>query len=247
MVFCTSRGKDLELHIRPNGEAVVFCLSGWKIKDIQNEALKKILYYQRRYQIIHCYFLVGIPDITLRVRGDGYEETTMGDMLQCVNKVNGLLLDLTETVKKLNCKVCVCTVAPMDIGKWNEHRLKANKTLSLSHQQEYPVMQKSLENAIITIDKYIIEININNIMVTPFVADTVLTKKGSRNKKHYEKLPDGLHADDDLKEQWGKIIQARIDQNFSMSMGAQCMRDNPSKPRAEDHRSPQRKRGWKTY
>ena len=73
------------------------------------------------------------------------------------------------------------------------------------------------------------------------------TKKGSRNKKHYEKLPDGLHADDDLKEQWGKIIQARIDQNFSMSMGAQCMRDNPSKPRAEDHRSPQRKRGWKTY
>ena len=84
-------------------------------------------------------------------------------------------------------------------------------------------------------------------MVTPFVADTVLTKKGSRNKKHYEKLPDGLYADDDLKEQWGKIIQARIDQNFSMSMGAQCMRDNPSKPRAEDHRFPQRKRGWKTY
>ena len=168
-------------------------------------------------------------------------------MLQCVNKVNGLLLDLTETVKKLNCKVCVSTVAPMDMGKWNEHRLKARKTLSLSHQQEYPVMQKSLENAIITINNYIIEININNNMVTPFVADTVLTKKGSRNKKHYENLPDGLHADDDLKEQWGKIIQARIDQNFSMSMGAQCMRDNPSKPRAEDHQSPQRKRGWKTY
>ena len=168
-------------------------------------------------------------------------------MLQCVNKVNELLLDLTETVKKLNCKVCVCTVAPMDMGKWNEHRLKAKKTLLLSHQQEYPVMQNSLENAIITVNKYIIELNINNNMVTPFVADTVLTKKGSRNKKHYEKLPDGLHADDDLKEQWGKIIQARIDQNFSMSMGARCMRDNPSKPRAEDHRSPQRKRGWKTY
>ena len=84
-------------------------------------------------------------------------------------------------------------------------------------------------------------------MVTPFVADTVLTKKGSRNKKHYEKLPDGLNADDDLKEQWGKIIQARIDQIFSMSMGAQCMRDNPSKPRAEDHLSPKGKRGWKTY
>ena len=155
MVFCTSRGKDLELHIRPKGEAVVFCLSGWKIKDIQNEAIKKILYYQRKYQVIHCYFLVGIPDLTLRVRGDGCEETTMGDMLQCVNKVNELLLDLTETVKRLNCKVCVCTVAPMDIGKWNEHRLKAKKTLSLSHQQEYPVMQNSLENAIITINKYI--------------------------------------------------------------------------------------------
>ena len=28
-----------------------------------------------------------------------------------------------------------------------------------------------------------------------------MTKKGSRNKKFYEKLPDGLHAGDELKKQ----------------------------------------------
>ena len=38
-------------------------------------------------------------------------------------------------------------------------------------------MQKSLEEAIIQINKFIIEINLTNKMITPFIADTVMTKK----------------------------------------------------------------------
>ena len=39
-------------------------------------------------------------------------------------------------------------------------------------------MQKSVEEAIIQINKLIIEINLTNKMITPFIADTVMTKKG---------------------------------------------------------------------
>ena len=47
----------------------------------------------------------------------------MGDMEQCVENISERILDLTETITSLKCKVCVCTVAPMDIEKWNRHRL----------------------------------------------------------------------------------------------------------------------------
>ena len=90
---------------------------------MKEEAKNKINYYRRKYRTIHCYFLVGIPDITQRVKGDGYEEVTMGDMEQCVENISERILDLSETIKSLKCKVCVCTMAPMDIEKWNRHRL----------------------------------------------------------------------------------------------------------------------------
>ena len=251
MVFCTSRGRDLDLHIKPKGETVVFCLSGWKILAIKEEAKNEINYYRRKYRTIHCYFLVGVPDITQRVKGDGYEDVTMGDMEQCVENISERLLDLTETIKSLKCKVCVCTVAPMDIEKWNRHRLNSKKTSSLNYLQEYSTMQKSLEKAIIQINKFIIEINLTNKMIIPFIADTVMTKKGSRNKKFYEKLPDGLHAGDELKKQWGELIAKRIDQNFSMSNGVECVQQQNYTPPAEDHPtwdcSPNKKRGWRTY
>ena len=37
-------------------------------------------------------------------------------------------------------------------------------------------MQKSSEKAIIQINKFIIEMNLTNKMITPFIADTVMTK-----------------------------------------------------------------------
>ena len=67
----------------------------------------------------------------------------MVDTEQCVRLINNIVLDLTETIKTLNWKVCACTVAPVDIEKWNKHRLNSKKTFSLNYHS-------SLETFMIT-------------------------------------------------------------------------------------------------
>ena len=162
---------------------------------------------------------------------------------------------LPNTSVKYQCVRCrVCTIAPLDIERWNRHRLTIRKTTHLEHQAQYKEWQKTIERAIIQINKFIIEINIANHMITPFVGDTVMTKKGSRVKKHYEKFPDGLHPGDELIKIWGDQIATRIDANFSISGGAAAAVPTPSqkddkKDTPEGDHSPTRspKRNWKTY
>ena len=157
-----------------------------------------------KYDIIHVYFLVGIPDITMKVSRGAYEETILTKSQEkLTTDLNNKILELKSAVKDKGCRVCVCTIAPLDIEKWNRHRLTIRKTTHLEHQAQYKEWQKTIERAIIQIDKFNIEINIANHMITPFVGDTVMTKKGSRVKKHYEKFPDGLHPGDELIKIWG--------------------------------------------
>ena len=135
-------------------------------------------------------------------------------------KFNEKILDLTSAVKAAS-HICVCTIAPIDIKKWNKHRLYKKKTIHLKQQGNYKEIQNTFEEAIIQINKFILEMNITNHMITPFIADTVFTeKKGSQNKKLYSKLLDGLHTGEDLCTKWGELIARRIDANFSVSMSA---------------------------
>ena len=257
MVFCTSRGRDLHLHLKLKEEAVVFHWSGGKTDQIKQEAIQKIKYYKKKYRTIHAYFLVGIPDITHRVKENDYEEVTMVEDIEKLAKdIKKKFLDLAQETKEIGSQVCICTVPPMDLEKWNQHRLDKKKTKKLVHKQNYPKMQNTLEDVIIEINKLIVEININNNMITPFICDTIMFKTGSSLKRKYQKFPDGLHPGTQAYQEWGKILANRIDTNFSRSVGEDgaCKPDFPPKtptPRpVEEHSSSpdgKRKRHWKTY
>ena len=218
MVLGTSRARDLELSCKPKEETVIFSNSGAKIPFIKSLVSEKIKLYQKKYSYIHVYFLVGINDITTMTRDGAYEEVTIeGNQEIVFESMKSKIENLTSQVKSLGCKPCVCTIAPMDIKKWNLHRLGCNRTSHLKFQDKYSDMQTTIEGALIKINKFIVELNMENNMVTPFTADAVMQKKGSRVKKYYEKLPDGLHPGEELKKKWGKMIADRIDTNFSKS------------------------------
>ena len=228
---------------------------GGTISQIKDDACKNINHYKRKYHDIHVYFLVGIPDITTIVKRGAYQETILVPSKEELTMTfNEKILDLTSVVKKAASRVCLCKIAPMDIEKWNKHRLYKKKRTHLKHQANYKEMQNTLDEAIIQINKFIVEINITNHMITPFIADTVFTKKkGSRNKKFYSKLPDGLHPGEDLCTKWGEQIAQRIDANLSVSMSAATaplpLTCRIKKETPEDDHSPSRprKREWKTY
>ena len=121
---------------------------------------------------------MGIPDITTIVKRGAYQEAIIVPSKDELNMTfNEKILDLTSVVKKAANRVCVCTIAPMDIEKWNKHRLYKKKTKHLKHQANYKEMQNTLEEAIIQINKFIVEIDMTDHMITPFIADTVFTKK----------------------------------------------------------------------
>ena len=55
-------------------------------------------------------------------------------------------------------------------------------------------------------------------MVTPYLAGTVLKTRSAHNRDpilQRHKLYDGVHADDDLIEEWASKIQTAIEQNRS--------------------------------
>ena len=104
MIFGTSRGRHLDLHVKPKNEAVVFFRSGAKITQLKAEACSKIQYYIRKYDIIHVYFLVGIPDITIKVSRCAYEETTLTKSQEkLTTDLNDKILELTSAVKDKGC------------------------------------------------------------------------------------------------------------------------------------------------
>lgn len=249
MVFGTSRGRNLDIYLKPKSEAVVFFRSGGRINQIKEDACAKIDYYKRKYLNIHVYFLVGIPDITSKVSMDAYEETILTKSItELTETFTESLLDLSAAIKKKGCEICICTIASLDMEKWNHHRLSIKKSSHLKHESHYNEWQKTVEEGITQINKFIVELNITNHMITPFIGDTVMTKKKSRVKKYYERLPDGLHPGEDLLKKWGEIIANRIDKNFSMSRGATDAVTPPA-PETRGRLSPNHspKRNWKTY
>ena len=86
-------------------------------------------------------------------------------------------------------------------------RLEQHKTNFLLHHTHYSDMQHLLNKSIDEINKYIHSVNSSTGMVTPFLADTIMTKSSHTHQRiHYNRLSDGVHASEDLREKWAKCI-----------------------------------------
>ena len=78
---------------------MVFHWSGGKTDQIKQEAIQKIKYFKKKYRTIHAYFLVGIPDITHRVKENYYEEVTMVEDIEKLAKdIKTKFLDLAQEI-----------------------------------------------------------------------------------------------------------------------------------------------------
>ena len=114
------------------------------IEEIK-EAVQKIKYYKKKYPIIHAYFGVGIPDITHGEKGGGYEEVTIADDTNdLVDTIKPKFLKLADVIKDTGSRVCICTLPPMDLEKWNLHRQEKKRTKNLLHKRYYPIMHGNL-------------------------------------------------------------------------------------------------------
>ena len=111
---------------------------------------------------------------------------------------------ISESILSFEAKPCFCTIVPCSLKMWNETRLEQHKTSFLLHHTQYEDMQTNLITVICNINKYIISLNTQNKMYTPYIADTVISHCGPKKapRVHYNRLKDGIHPTSNLRTMW---------------------------------------------
>ena len=207
---------------------------GSKIINIVNDIIRR---HRERGspENSHAYVIGGYCDITdrevitdYRIRNSAtgvfqsvrYEEVTF--MRHTVEEAYKAAIfryaEAAGRLKEEGLRPCFATVPPSCLAKWNDYRLYHGSTAFLIHEHQYSDMQRAMNIAITKINGFICKLNSLHSMATPYLAGTVLSTRSRHNKDpilQRHKLYDGVHADDDLIEEWASKIQAAIEQNRS--------------------------------
>lgn len=209
----------------------------------------------------HIYFLGGICDITCmhkdhmgwdRETGKAlfYEEVTFTEPVeQAVPRYQNLIENISAEIIKLGAKPCFMTVPPSSIETWNTARFNQGITTHLLHYNHYKDMQPNLVRAIQGINYAIISLNIKNNMITPKIADNIMTSPGKNKppRVHYSRMSDGVHPDKTIKLSWAAKIIHSIKENRKSDVPIPAKIDPPSAsdPDSEsDTEQIPRKRKW---
>ena len=203
IILASSRGKDLGDHL-PSGTILDFT-SGATL-SILTEKAKNFLpppyALSRRY---HIYFLCGVPDIT-RLGKDKPEHYR-----ECVYDENPATTserycsELRQTQRDISARGAIpifYTIAKVNLEKYNLHSLNKNYTSHLKLQDQYPVMQSNLNQAIDSVNHCIYNLNKSFRVSTPFLHQNITSRRGRKNRRYFitkwELLYDRLHAADSL-------------------------------------------------
>ena len=232
IIIASSRGRGIEDEIwarHPYPEnAYVFSKGGGSLQELQFQAYD-ILYDHPDPTNCHIYFFAGLCDITKKEKNNTnnihYEEVIYTENPQdTYTKMTKLIDTIAEHILYFAAKPIFCPIITMNIHTWNYTRLQQHKTSHLKHHTDYSDMQHLLNQSIDDINKYINKVNIENGMVTPFLADTIMTKTHTQQRIHYNRLVDGVHASEGLREKWARCLSRAIKFN----------RDFPAQQRGYD-------------
>lgn len=98
-------------------------------------------------------------------------------------------------------KLVFCHITGMDIGRYNK--------LSVRHPQ-----QDRLDEMIPPINQAITTFNVNNGVLTPWLAKdihmNISKQKGKKACRYHRLAPDGLHLTDALREKWAGVLYKAI-------------------------------------
>lgn len=174
----------------------------------------------------HVYFICGIPDISELVQSPklskpyyAYAEAIYIETPELtIERYKKDLIESQKTILKHGALPIFATIPSYNIETYNNYLLtKKRKTKILYHQDHYSEMQENLELVIITINKFITELNKKVGASTPFLHDTIRENRGTRGSRYsvynWSRLFDGLHAGPKLTIKWAKVISKCIDCN----------------------------------
>ena len=203
LIVTDSRGKQIKRFITPpDGYEIDYI-----VKDgaTFNEA-KNITWRSLNNSSYNCvYLMVGICSITAKDNGMVHLPfDTKEEIVEATTR------EIRTTLKELDdhftTPIVMCTFPGVDLIKVN------NKKATGHHPQ-----QEALNDAMLEINEYITEVNLNRGFSTPMLSAAIHRCHGTRangTKKyrhHYCRLSDGIHPTDSSLKYWGK----RLEEDFS--------------------------------
>ncbi len=237
-VYATSRGAGLDLGDR----AEVVVRKGAKIQELVDVALAW-------GQPHTAYIFGGLPDMVMKEEDarDKYQEFVMRETVDaCVQRVVATYESASHLLKGADILPVFATVVPMDIGKWNNMRLRQGKTRRLVYQQEYGQQQARHEAACVEVSHRIRHLNAQASVITPYLASVVMKRRNRRYTFHYDILVDGVHGNQRAQQQWSSLLYKAIEKNSTVhsirvaKRSRDCMDDDD-----DDDEAGEDKRGWR--
>ena len=220
LLAAASRGGGILQMVPELDEEVV--LPGKTMREVTEEALKRIPPPYRQRKPVHVYIMAGLPDISTKLedKDTDYKECVYrshpDESLQHFKRE---LNHCTREFKKAGAIPIFCTVTHCNLQTYNTSLLDKNMTTYLKHQHEYATMQTPLNNAIDIINE---EIPLHNRRITPQVATPFLhsairkrtgggkKRRSVRYRLDWKGLKDGCHGTPETRATWAKSIKSAI-------------------------------------
>ena len=204
LIVSDSRGKRLKAFITPPPD----CNIEYKIKegatfnDVKNITWETL----SNAEFVCAYLMVGICSVTINDNGVIYLPFDTKESL-----VEATIRGVTTTLKELDdlftIPIVMCTFPGVNL-------IKANNKNAVGHHPQ----QDILNEAMIEVKDYIIDINLSRDYSTPMLSTAIHRCHGRRQdgskkyKHHYCRLQDGVHPSESTLKYWSKRFEEDFEQ-----------------------------------
>ena len=223
---------------------------GGTLEDLTEELEKNTIFIPPRDRITHkpthVYILAGVTDITTKLSHKHpyrYKESIYnGTPDSTIVNIKEKMAKIADTITQKGATPIFCTIAGINIRKYNISLRDNHKTTTLHHEHSYDTMQTKVEHIIREINNHITDTNSRRGVATPLFHTAILKRHGRAPrgyyKFHWEGLYDGIHATRHTRDQWAFSLTRAIEINRG---DTPTKRKAPTPPR--DIPSP--KRSWR--
>lgn len=205
LLIADSRGRGLENILRSNGIDATVSINPGKGAVISTLASCRLLRRNPPTLIILC---GSICDVTYRsatvpyfkIRYDTIEESKKFYIDQ-VKEAICVLKNLFPEIP-----VQITPVIGINLHAYNNQREPKDESHLPYDQKTFDPQQKRMDATIATINDEVTCINRANMIPTPWTANVVHARKGSKTFNRYLKLTDGCHLNASTQQEWCKML-----------------------------------------
>ena len=234
--YSSSRGRLVDPILRSThptpSHLYSFFQSSRKLHQLATTALYDMNRLRLDPESCHVYFLAGYCDITERLvepyhiinessgvvtYGHKEEVVFREDTDKCTARMCKTIKGVSDRITVTGAKPCFSTIPPASVKDWNRARLKQKKTVALSYDHLYDTMNVGIKRVLQKVNSYIVTLNAENNMTTPYVASKVMVNQPGKDRNgerklprvHYNMFSDGVHPSEELALDWGeKLIKS---------------------------------------